>query len=244
MPSLHGANEGAPIDLHPQQIVVTAGGYHSAPQDVVTAVDVERIERAVGTRRGRTARGGNDVLATGRCAVCEDAECWAAIELPVLGFQPERGLAGIARTSAVDACFVVVLQAVLASWASAAVRRARRAVFVGIAGAVTARRASTAVHLAVAATVPGPAKTLTSSQALQPTSAIQTSLVPGRDAIRNGFLKPTPTMKSSSATPLFNRGLCAVATTVGPLTSKRSNEPSNDVGSPGVRMSWARSAPL
>jgi hypothetical protein len=80
----------------------------------------------------------------------------------------------------------------------------------------------------------GTSTRLISSHAFQPTSAIQSSFVPGRRVMRYGLRRPIATMKSSSAAALPTSGLSAGATGVAPLTSSRSSAPSSVVASPVV----------
>jgi len=82
---------------------------------------------------------------------------------------------------------------------------------------------------------------LISSQSFQPTSPSQSSLVPGRNAKRNGFRKPYATMRRRFASLAAAFGLSAAALPVD--GSSRSSEPFRTAG-PAARFGLcARSAP-
>ncbi len=82
---------------------------------------------------------------------------------------------------------------------------------------------------------------LISSQVAWPTSPVQISFVPGRNAKRKGLRNPYAITRRAFGSLLPNRGLSGSAAPV--MGSTRMIVPSSVVGSEGVRRSWTRSAP-
>ena len=80
-----------------------------------------------------------------------------------------------------------------------------------------------------------------SSQLPQPTSPIQSSLVPGRNVKRNGLRRPYATMRRAFWSAFPASGLSGSAAPVSGFT--RITLPSRLTGSPPVRRSWLRRAP-